>query len=420
MTSKPKKLMNTILALLIITALILTSGCGKKEEEILPEDMLPVVNDITFTTYNQFALDLLKSTREENQNIILSPISIGVTMTMLRMGAAGDTALHIDEVLGMTIDDYDLVVSQCAQIVSRLNDLSGVWYENGVGLYIDEGPSLKESYAVMAEQNFALDIEFMNFDDDRAEIDMNDWADIKTSGRVEKIVKVDGLPEDLLTLLINISAIDCKWEMEFDSTNNRPLPFNMYDGKGVAVPMMRGKLAMNFYEDENVTAAFIPMDGRETSLAIMLPPEGDMLSEFIETLTAEDIELWRYISVEAENFVNIPKIDWQQILSFKPTLTNMGVGDIFDPELANFSDLGNNFYLGDMWQTTIFRAVEGGAVESNITAIDLTRAQGQGEYFFSVDRPFLFAVIDEQTGGILMIGTMTNPLEDNTYSVDDD
>ena len=64
----------------------------------------------------------------------------------------------------------------------------------------------------------------------------------------------------------------------------------MDDGKGVSVPMMRGKLAMNFYEDENVTAAFLPMSGRETSLAILLPPEdASSLEEFINKLTAEDI-----------------------------------------------------------------------------------------------------------------------------------
>ncbi len=414
MTRKTKKAINNLLALLIITVLILMPGCGKKEEPV-PEETLPIVNDITFTTYNQFALELLKRTRNVDENIILSPISVGITMTMLRMGADNDTAKQIDEALGMTITDYNLVTQQCAQIVSRLNDLSGVWYETGVGLYIDEGPSIKESYAVMTEENFNVDIEFMNFDGDSAEIEMNDWADIITSGRVGKLVKTGELPEDLLTLLINISALDCVWEMEFDSSNTRPLPFNMTNGKGAAVPMMRGKLAMNFYEDEGVTAAFLPMAGRETSLAIIMPPEDELLSEFIDNLTAEDIELWRYISVEAEHFVNIPKIDWQQIISFKSTLTNMGVSDMFDPELADFSDLGNNFYLGDMWQTTIFRAIENGTQESTITAIDLTRAQGQGEYFFSANRPFLFAAIDNQTGGILMIGTMTNPLENNSY-----
>ena len=53
--------------------------------------------------------------------------------------------------------------------------------------------------------------------------------------------------------------------------------------------------------------------------------------------------------------------------------------------------------------------------EPNVTAIDLTRAKGQGEEFFSINRPFLFAVIENETGGILMTGTMTNPLEKNTY-----
>ena len=420
MTESLKKNINIFLALLIITALILMPGCAKKEEP-LPEETLPVVNEITLTSYNQFALELLKATREEDGNIILSPISVGVTLTMLRMGAAEGTARQIDDVLGMTIADYDIVAQNCHSIVSRLNALSGLWYETGIGLYIDEGPSVRESYAVMAENNFAVDITFMNFDSDepKAEVAINDWADIITSGRVEKLIKTDELPHDLLTLLVNVNALDCTWEMEFDPSNTRPLPFNLDDGKGVAVPMMRGKLAMNFYEDENVTVAFLPMAGRETSLAVIMPPEGDSLNEFIDKLTAEDIDLWRYISVEAEHYINIPKIDWQQIISFKPNLRQMGAGDMFDAELADFSDLGSGFYLGDMWQTSIFRAIESGVAESTITAIDLTRAQGQEEYFFSVDRPFLFAAIDNDTGGILMIGTMTNPLEKNAYMTED-
>ena len=414
------KIINIILALLMITALILLPGCSKEEEPVPEEELLPVVNDISFTTYNQFALELLKSTGETGENLILSPISVGVTLTMLRMGAEGDTAKGIDEVLGMTIDDYNMVISQCAQIVDRLEALSGVRYDTGVGLYVDEGPSVRESYAVMAEDSFNVDIEFMNFDSDRAETDINDWADIATSGRVEKLVRTDGLPQDILTLLININALDCVWEMEFDPTNTRPLPFNMDDGKGVSVPMMRGKLAMNFYEDENVTVGFFPMSGRETSLAIILPPEDVSLNEFINNLQAENIELWRYISVETENYVNIPEINWQQIISYKTILTEMGAGDMFDPDKADFSNLGDSFYLGDMWQTTVFRALETGTAESTITAIDLTRAKGNEEYFFSVDRPFLFAAIDNQTGGILMLGTMTNPLEENTYITEDD
>jgi serpin B len=93
---------------------------------------------------------------------------------------------------------------------------------------------------------------------------------------------------------------------------------------------------------------------------------------------------------------------------------------MFDPKKADFSNLGNEFYLGDMWQTTVFRALETGTAESNITAIDLTRAKGNEEYFFSVDRPFLFAAIDNQTGGILMIGTMTNPLKEDEYLSDEE
>ncbi len=415
MTRTLRKFINILLALLTVTALILMSGCAKEQETVPEEEMLPVVNEINMTTYNNFALDLLKSTRQADENIIISPILIGTTMTMLRMGATGTTAEQIDELLGMTINDYELVSDQCSQIVSRLDTLAGIRYETGMGLYLDEGPAIREEYAVMAEENFSLDIEFLNFSNEKTVVNINDWADIETTGLVETIITQSEINEDLLALLINVNGLDCEWEVSFDPTNTRPLPFAMYDGRSVAVPMMRGKLAMNFYEDENVTAAFIPLSGREVSLAILLPSQDQRLDEFIDALKAEDIELWRYISYEAEKYINIPQIDWQQKLSFKKVLTNMGAGSIFDEETAEFTDLGSDFYLTDMWQTTIITAVEDGEAEPNVTAIDLTRARGQGEEFFSIDRPFLFAVIENQTGGILMTGTMTNPLEKNTY-----
>ncbi len=415
MTRTFKKLINILLALFMITALILMSGCNNQQQEAEEEEMLPVVNEITLTTYNDFALNLLKNTRQADENIIISPILIGTTMTMLRMGANGNTAEQIDELMGMTITDYDLVASQCAQIVSRLDTMAGIRYETGMGLYLDEGPAIREEYAVMAEENFGLDIEFLNFSGKKTVVDINDWADIETTGLVETIITQNEINDEMLALLINVNGLDCEWEVSFDPTNTRPLPFAMYDGRNVAVPMMRGRLSMNYYEDENVTAAFIPLSGREVSLAIILPSEDQRLDEFIDGLTAEDIELWRYISVESERYLNIPKIDWQQKLRFKSTLSNMGAGSIFEEETADFTDLGSEFYLTDMWQTTIITAVEDGEAEPNVTAIDLTRAKGQGEEFFSINRPFLFAVIENETGGILMTGTMTNPLEKNTY-----
>ncbi len=397
-----------LISLLLIIALLFMQGC--KKEEIIAEETLPVVNDITFTTYNQFALELLKNSRQAEENIIISPISIGITLTMLRMGAKNATAEGIDNTLGMTYPDFDAATAQCAEIVDRLNELKGLWYETGSGLFIDEGPSIKESYAVSIENNFDILIKFMNFNSDRAEIEINDWGDEATSGRVTELVRIDELPEDLLTLLINVNALDSIWEMEFDPDNTRLMPFGISESKGVAAPTMRGKMNMKLYEDEDVTAGFLPMDGGQTLFAIIMPPEDVPLEIFLDTLSADDIELWRLIAADVNHFINMPKIDWYQVKSFKEPLSKMGAGDMFDKSLADFSNMGDGFYLGDIWQTTIVRAIENGAKPSDITAIDLTRARGNGEYFFSVNRPFLFAAIDNQTGGILMIGTMANPL----------
>lgn len=408
MSKRYFKSINIIVALLLIMALLLMQGC-KKKEAVAPEPTLPVADTITYTTYNQFALDLLRSSRNNKENIMISPVAIGITMTVMRMGAEGDTAKGIDNTLGMTIPDFDDATTQMNGIVTHINELKS--YETGIALFIDEGPTIREDYAVRVEDNFDMLLKFMNFNSKEAKSEIKDWADSVIAGEVDRLVGTEELPKDVLTLLLNINSLDCVWEMEFDARNTRPMPFNLEGGKGVAAPTMRGKLDMKLYEDEKVTAGFIPIDGGQSSLAIIMPPAGKSLEKFIENITANDIEGWRHMAPEVTHFVNIPKLDWYKVQSFKEPIIKMGGGAIFDSEAADFSNLGTGFYLGDIWQTTIIRAVENGREESNITKIDLTRAQGNGDYFFSVDRPFLVAAIDNETGCILMIGTMVNPLK---------
>jgi serpin B len=142
-----------------------------------------------------------------------------------------------------------------------------------------------------------------------------------------------------------------------------------------------------------------------------MPPPGRSLENFVEKITANDIEGWRRMAPDVTHFINLPKLDWYKVQSFKEPITKMGGGNIFEKDNADFSMLGSDFYIGDIWQTTIISATERGKEKSNITKVDLTRAKGQGKYFFRVDRPFLVAAIDNQTGCILMIGTMVNPLK---------
>ena len=115
----------------MITALILLPGCAKEEEPVPEEDLLPVVNEISFDHIQSICLGAFENIREKTEeNLILSPVSVGITLTMLQDGSVKATQpKEIDEVMGMTIDDYNMVIDRkmCRQIVDRGSSaLSGV------------------------------------------------------------------------------------------------------------------------------------------------------------------------------------------------------------------------------------------------------------------------------------------------------
>ena len=89
----------------------------------------------------------------------------------------------------------------------------------------------------------------------------------------------------------------------------------------------------------------------------------------------------------------------------------MGAEDMFNKDTADFTNPGNNFYLDDFYVASQIRITESGEKESNITPVDITRANNNGEDFFIINRSFVFALLDEETGGILTIGTLANPIE---------
>jgi serine protease inhibitor len=153
MGARNNKKLNIIVAILLIIALLFTQGC-KKKEVVAPEPTLPVAETITYTTYNQFALDLLRNSRNSKENIMISPIAIGIIMTLLRMGAEGETGKSIENVLGMTIPDFNLATTQSAEVVKYINELKG--FDTGSAMFIDEGPTVREDYAVNVEDNFNM------------------------------------------------------------------------------------------------------------------------------------------------------------------------------------------------------------------------------------------------------------------------
>jgi len=405
------KLQKTILSF-ICAVLVLFSGCTYEVPEQATAE-LPVVEHADFTTYNQFAINLLKTTRNTGENRIVSPFSIGMALTMMRLGAEGETAGQIETVLGMQFGNFGSIINDSLALSEQLDKLDGLLYYTGTGLFVGEGPSIIENQAVIMEDYFGLHLEFMPFGDPKALTTVNDWASQTTTGRIDELFAVDEFPADSKVLLLSASAVECQWQKGFNPEATRSMPFTLDDGKGIAFPTMRGRIEMFHYLGDDAEVGFIPLSGGNITMAILLPPEDQTIDEFLAALTAEDIERWKTMSTSGEFWCYIPRIDLVEVNSYREPITEMGAGSMFDPMTAEFGAMGNHFYLDDIYQAVQIRAIEEGEEESGYTSVDVTRAANSGEYFFNACTTMIFMIVDNQSGGILMIGSMVDPINDN-------
>jgi serpin B len=93
------------------------------------------------------------------------------------------------------------------------------------------------------------------------------------------------------------------------------------------------------------------------------------------------------------------------------------MGEAFDPLRANFSQIAqpnsvNRLFISEVRQKTMCEVNEEGTVAAAVTSVgvSVTSVQQPRERFvMKVDRPFFFAIRDNETGVMLFMGSITNP-----------
>ena len=87
----------------------------------------------------------------------------------------------------------------------------------------------------------------------------------------------------------------------------------------------------------------------------------------------------------------------------------------FDPALADFSGIVDNedlFVSGVIHQANITVDEEGTeAAAATAITMETTSAEIEEPLEFFVDQPFIYAIMDQETGAILFMGRVMNPAD---------
>ena len=216
-----------------------------------------------------------------------------------------------------------------------------------------------------------------------------------------------------LTRLVLTNAIYFKgtWDKQFDKGKTRDEDFRTKSGT-VKAPMMRltGKEAeFNYAENDELQILEMLYDGNETSMLIILPK--DDAGNF--DLTPETLNQLKGVLVEQRVDVYFPKFKFDTKYLMSGTLSEMGMPTAFSDN-ANFSGitLEEPLLISEVIHQACVEVNEEGTEAAAATAVvmETTSAMPRPIPEFRADHPFIFIIQQKETGNILFIGRVSNPL----------
>lgn len=158
----------------------------------------------------------------------------------------------------------------------------------------------------------------------------------------------------------------------------------------------------------------LPYLNGNTSMLIILPDE-DEFEAVEEGLNPEMILDLTGGLTHGPVILSLPKFSYTSSFSLHDALTALGMPDAFDPDRADFSgmDGARDLYISHVLHKAFVLVDEKGTEAAAATAVimSVTSAPADEPVSFTIDRPFLYLIRDDQTGMILFLGRVLNPAE---------
>jgi serpin B len=416
---------------LVVVALVLT-GCGRAAVppgsalaiSDAPRDLNPDASQAEVSALAEanaaFATDLYAALRHAPGNLFFSPYSISTALAMTYAGADGDTAgqmaatLHFDlpaERLHPAFNAYALdLEARAAQATEgtpfELSIANSLWGQRDFPFRAEFLDLLSENYGAGMRL-----VDYMG-DADVSRQAINDWVSDATRDKIQDLIPEGAV--DAMTRLVLANAIYFKagWHHPFEDSATSPEPFHLLDGSTLDVSMMHQTESFGYAIRDGYRALDLPYVNGNASMLIILPDEGRF--EVVEQeLEPEMIQDLAQSMSHGPVILTMPKFSYTSSFSLNEALIGLGMPDAFDPDRADFSgmDGARDLYISNVLHKAFVRVDEKGTEAAAATAVimSVTSAPVDEPITFTIDRPFLYLIRDDQTGTILFLGRVLNP-----------
>jgi len=350
-----------------------------------------------------FAASLMAGLAPKPTNLILSPWSIAIALSMIREGAVGKTADQLDALLGGSAPALgDALNSQSAAFRTakdvQVNTANALWGQQDLAWQQPFLDRLAKSYGAPLNQ-----VDFGAHPDD-IRVDINDWVADQTKDKIKDLLSQGLLTASTRLVLVNAVYVKAAWAVFLDTLGDQE--FHTGDTT-VKVPFL-GKLGQRpWFEDDTWQGSAQSCKNPDFALVVLLPKKA-------HSTAAVPSGLFGKVVAAAPAQVNLRMPAWKTDYKtqLRPLLETLGVELAFNPNLADFSGMTTKekLYLDFLIHQATIEVTSGGIEAAAATAggMAATGAITDAKQLV-LDRPFSYALLHVPSQTPLFVGQLADP-----------
>jgi len=384
----------------------------------------------------QFTLDLLGAfvmtqtynpSNRQMESIVFSPYSIQSVLMMMHLGARGRTKQEIANVLRLPGLDNNATFSSThelfGQAVRHLLEDAAVGKSLAASnqIFVQEDLPIASTYELALRHYHGTQLSAINFakDSQKALQSINEWVEKQTHGLMNNFLTTPPSPS---TSLMAINAVRYKgeWQYRFDPADTEPNAwFQTSNGQTTRVPMMVGQVPVAYAYNSNLQTSIIELPYRvqRLGLFLLLPNDNNNFFPLLRSLNSTTftamIASMRKITNGGVN-IRLPKFAIDSMPRVTQVLKNqLGLKSLFSNDEADLSGIFIKQHppvnVDELLHKATFKIDEQGSVGAAVSATVVERVGVFSGPYFEADHPFLFFLMDKQSGLVLFAGIYAGP-----------
>ena len=370
------------------------------------------------------------------ESIAFSPFSIQSVLMMIHLGAKGLTKREIAKVLHLESSENNITFSKSheafGQAVKSLQDDSNVSnsLHSSNQIFVQDNLHISNTYSLALQHYHMSAIKYVNFAKDSYLVLnlINDWIEKQTQHMITNFLTN---PPSPMTSIVAVNAIRFKgdWQYRFDpSDTEKNAWFRMINGHTAKVEMMVAQLPVAYAYNSQLQTSIIelPFKASRLSFFILLPDDTFGLFSLLNSLNATVFANLIYSMRKVNNLngpekfntaginIRIPKFS----INSMPRITNilrtqLGLKTLFSNEDANLEAMFNRplppVHIDELLHKAILKVDEHGSVGAAVSTSSIERVGTFNGPYFEADHPFVYLLMDKQTGLVLFAGFYAGP-----------